>query len=99
MDDLMAALNDRDSRIAVETERRFLEELGGGCRTPAGAYAWTEAGFGEPVGVLCPPPTPAGCSVQPFPARLTNPKPWPAKLTGSSWTRAPPTWWTTTEVQ
>ncbi len=45
MDDLMAALDDRDSRIAVETERRFLEELGGGCRTPAGAYAWTEEGL------------------------------------------------------
>ena len=45
MDDLMSALNDPDSRIAVETERRFLEELGGGCRTPAGAYAWTEAGL------------------------------------------------------
>ena len=45
MDDLMAALNDTDSRIAVETERRFLEELGGGCRTPAGAYAWTDKGL------------------------------------------------------
>ncbi len=40
--DLMSVLDDRDSRIAVETERRFLEELGGGCRTPAGAYAWVE---------------------------------------------------------
>ena len=40
--DLMSALDDRDSRIAVETERGFLQELGGGCRTPAGAYAWME---------------------------------------------------------
>ena len=40
--DLMSALDDRDSRIAVETERGFLQELGGGCRTPAGAYAWVE---------------------------------------------------------
>ena len=45
LSDLMAVLDDRDSRIAVETERRFLEELGGGCRTPAGAYAWTEEGL------------------------------------------------------
>ena len=43
LDDLMAALDDPDSRRATETERRFLQELGGGCRTPAGAYAWLEA--------------------------------------------------------
>ena len=43
--DLMAVLDDPESRIAVETERSFLQELGGGCRTPAGAYAWVEGGL------------------------------------------------------
>jgi hydroxymethylbilane synthase len=35
----LAALDHRPSRLAVETERAFLAELGGDCDLPAGAYA------------------------------------------------------------
>ncbi|MGC2697071.1 MAG: hydroxymethylbilane synthase, partial [Candidatus Angelobacter sp.] len=37
--DLMAFLNDQDTRQAVECERALLGALGGGCQVPIGAYA------------------------------------------------------------
>jgi len=37
--DLLAPLNHRNTEIALITERAFLEELDGSCRTPIGAYA------------------------------------------------------------
>jgi len=36
---LLAALEDAQTRAAVEAERRFLAALGGGCSLPVGAYA------------------------------------------------------------
>ena len=36
---LLKALNHRETEIAVTSERAFLEELDGSCRTPIGAYA------------------------------------------------------------
>lgn len=36
---LLAALDHRDTRIAVEAERGFLSELGGDCDLPVGAFA------------------------------------------------------------
>jgi hydroxymethylbilane synthase len=36
---LTAAIDDRDTRSAVETERAFLRASGGGCRAPIGALA------------------------------------------------------------
>ena len=36
---LAAAIDDRRTRLAVETERAFLETSGGGCRAPIGALA------------------------------------------------------------
>ena len=38
----VAALEDRATRVAVEAERAFLRALGGGCQTPAAAYATLE---------------------------------------------------------
>ena len=35
----LAAIEDRNSRVAVDAERAFLAELGGGCDLPVGAYA------------------------------------------------------------
>jgi hydroxymethylbilane synthase len=35
----LAAIEHRDSRVAVDAERAFLAELGGGCDLPVGAYA------------------------------------------------------------
>jgi hydroxymethylbilane synthase len=36
---LLAAIDDRPSRLAVEAERAFLREVGGSCDLPVGAYA------------------------------------------------------------
>jgi hydroxymethylbilane synthase len=43
--ELLAAIDHRDSRLAVDAERAFLGELGGDCSLPAGALA-TVAGDG-----------------------------------------------------
>jgi len=40
--ELLAVLDDRDARLAVEAERAFLQRLGGGCRLPFGALAEIE---------------------------------------------------------
>ena len=37
--ELLAAVDDRDSRLDCEAERAFLARLGGGCRLPFGALA------------------------------------------------------------
>ncbi len=37
--DLLAAIDHRPSRLAVESERAFLREVGGSCDLPVGAYA------------------------------------------------------------
>lgn len=37
--DLLAFLNDADTRRAIECERALLSSLGGGCQVPIGAYA------------------------------------------------------------
>src|SRR6185295_19289228 len=37
--DLVAAIEDRPSRLAIEAERAFLTAVGGSCVTPLGAYA------------------------------------------------------------
>ena len=37
--ELLASIEDTASRTAVDAERAFLEELGGGCTLPAGAHA------------------------------------------------------------
>jgi hydroxymethylbilane synthase len=37
--DILAAIDDRPTRLAVEAERSFLHAMGGGCRAPIGAYA------------------------------------------------------------
>ena len=36
---LLAAIDDRPTRLAVESERAFLSASGGGCRAPIGAFA------------------------------------------------------------
>ena len=40
--ELLAAIDDRPTRVAVEAERAFLEASGGGCRAPVGALATME---------------------------------------------------------
>ena len=40
--DVLRAIDDRDTRAAVEAERAFLQRLGGGCRLPFGALAQVE---------------------------------------------------------
>ena len=37
--ELLAAINDADTRYEATAERAFLEKLGGGCSVPVGAYA------------------------------------------------------------
>lgn len=41
---LLAALDDPETRRAVEAEREILHRLGGGCGMPLGAHAWRDAG-------------------------------------------------------
>ena len=40
--DLLADVDDRSTRVAVEAERTFLQASGGGCRAPVGALATLE---------------------------------------------------------
>ena len=40
--EMLAGIDDPPSRAAVDAERAFLAELGGGCDLPAGAYATVE---------------------------------------------------------
>jgi len=40
---IVSALDDRPTRLAVTAERAFLTALGGGCRVPAGAYGRFDA--------------------------------------------------------
>jgi hydroxymethylbilane synthase len=42
--ELVAGIDDHDTRVAVEAERSFLAACGGGCRSPIGALATLEAG-------------------------------------------------------
>lgn len=52
----LAAVEHRESRLAVEAERAFLAELGGDCTIPAGAYATVGAGGRiELTGLLASP--------------------------------------------
>ena len=52
----LAAVEHRESRLAVEAERAFLSELGGDCTIPAGAYATVGAGGRiELTGLLASP--------------------------------------------
>ncbi|MEA2843938.1 MAG: hydroxymethylbilane synthase [Actinomycetota bacterium] len=44
---LLAAIDHRPSRLAVEAERAFLREVGGGCDLPVGAYATVDATTGR----------------------------------------------------
>jgi hydroxymethylbilane synthase len=41
---LLAFLDDRDSRAAIQCERAVLQALGGGCQVPIGAYAEKRSG-------------------------------------------------------
>lgn len=52
----LAAIEHRESRLAVDAERAFLAELGGDCTVPAGAYATVgAAGRIELTGLLASP--------------------------------------------
>jgi hydroxymethylbilane synthase len=58
---LTAALDDRATRLAVETERALLREAGGGCRSPIGAYAEI---FGPDLVLLAGHAQPAGTDLR-----------------------------------
>jgi hydroxymethylbilane synthase len=42
--DLLAFLDDSDTRSAIQCERALLQSLGGGCQVPIGAYAEKRGG-------------------------------------------------------
>ena len=50
--DLVAAIEDRDSRAAVTAERAFLRGLGGGCRVPIAAYGQVHGDLLRIVGLV-----------------------------------------------
>jgi hydroxymethylbilane synthase len=50
--ELLAGIEHRASRTAVDAERAFLAELGGDCDLPAGAYATTDGDAVEVQGLL-----------------------------------------------
>jgi len=49
----LAPIEDGASRMAVNEERAFLAELGGGCDLPVGAYATVANGVVDLTGLLC----------------------------------------------
>ena len=40
--DMLYYLNDKDTQICVENERKFLHSIGGSCHTPIGAYCYKQ---------------------------------------------------------
>jgi hydroxymethylbilane synthase len=52
---LVATIDDRSVRTAVESERSFLARLGGGCDLPVGAYARVASGQISVSGLLASP--------------------------------------------
>jgi len=50
---LLAGIEHRPSRRAVDAERGFLAELGGDCDLPAGAYATIDGGTADGSGTVC----------------------------------------------
>jgi hydroxymethylbilane synthase len=53
--EVVARLDDRDSRLALEAERRVTALLGGGCALPLGAHASIEGGRIHLVGIVASP--------------------------------------------
>jgi hydroxymethylbilane synthase len=53
--EIVARLDHRDSRLALEAERRVTALLGGGCALPLGAYASIEGGRIHLVGIVASP--------------------------------------------
>ena len=53
--DVVAPLDQRDSRIALQAERRLTALLGGGCALPLGAYATIAGGRVRLVGLVASP--------------------------------------------
>jgi hydroxymethylbilane synthase len=53
--DMVAALDHRESRVALEAERGLMARLGGGCALPLGAYATVDDGTVRLVGLVATP--------------------------------------------
>ncbi len=53
--DLLAAIDDRDTSIALAAERAFLRHLGGSCRTPIGGLARVAGGRVDFRGIIIKP--------------------------------------------
>jgi hydroxymethylbilane synthase len=70
--ELLAALSDRETEIAVACERGIMESVGGNCNVPFGAYAVREGDLLRVRAML------AAADGQ-SPRRLTRTVPWPAE--------------------
>jgi hydroxymethylbilane synthase len=51
----VAAIDDRESRLMLETERSLMWRLGGGCTLPLGAYAELDSAGIHLVAIVCTP--------------------------------------------
>lgn len=49
---LLAKVNDTDAATAAHTERSFSERMGGGCKSPTGAYAWRTGSSWSLIGMV-----------------------------------------------
>jgi len=50
--DLLAKINDADAAYASELERSFSREVGGGCKSPTGAYAFRRGEIWNIIGMI-----------------------------------------------
>jgi hydroxymethylbilane synthase len=49
---LLRSINDADAEYSAKLERSFSQEVGGGCKSPTGAYAWREKDTWYIVGMI-----------------------------------------------
>jgi hydroxymethylbilane synthase len=66
--EVVAPLNDPATQACTEAERKFLNEMGGGCQVPMGGHAWIEDGTAFFIAVVA---SPAGGSL--LTSRLSGP--------------------------
>jgi hydroxymethylbilane synthase len=52
---IIAPLNDPGTQACTEAERKFLNEMGGGCQVPMGGHAWIEEGKAFFIAVVASP--------------------------------------------
>ena len=85
MVNLMSSINHPQTMAAVAAERKFLEQLGGGCQIPVGAYAEADGNDGNTLRLTVFMATPDGSAA--YRAMAVGPASDTAGLAAAAWQR------------